>query len=75
MLCASAGGSDGKGSIPQETPRGDSLLTEKQTFFLPPGRGRTEMWEDKMQDKIFQDKPRDMEMKELKEAANLNLLF
>lgn len=33
------------------------------------------MWEDKIQDKIFQDKPRDMEMKELKEAANLTLLF
>lgn len=30
------------------------------------------MWEGMMQDKIFQDKPRDVEMKELKQAANLN---
>ena len=30
------------------------------------------MWEDMMQDKIFQDKLRDMEMKELQQAANLN---
>lgn len=30
------------------------------------------MWENTMQDKIFQDKPRDMEMEEPKQPANLN---
>lgn len=58
---------------PRNTKRvGDGLLTEKNNPSFCLQGWRTEMWEDMMQDKIFQDKLRIMEMKELKQAANLN---